>query len=53
MDTTRFNFVRLLACVCLGTVLVAGCGAPASGNTAAPKNCDPTGNSEARQACNK
>ena len=53
MDANRFNVLRLLACICLGSMLLAACGAPGEVSGARPKNCDPTGNAEARQACNR
>jgi hypothetical protein len=53
MYSRQLKLAGLLAWVCLGTVLMAACGTPSSDSGPSRKNCDPTGNSEARQACNR
>jgi hypothetical protein len=53
MYTRRLKLAGLFAWVCLGAVLMAACGTPSSDSGPSRKNCDPTGNSEARQACNR
>jgi hypothetical protein len=54
MNTSRLDFVKLLACLCVGAALLAGCASSSSGSVYVPsvKKCDPTGDSEARRACN-
>jgi len=54
MNTSSLKLVRLLACLCVGAALLSAC-ATNSGSVYVPsgKNCDPTGDSEARRACNR
>jgi len=51
--TRQLKLAGLLAWVCLGAVLMTACGTPISDSGPSKKNCDPTGSSEARQACNR
>jgi len=48
------KLVKLLSCLCLGAALLTACAAP-SGAVSVPsgKSCDPTGDSDARRACNR
>jgi len=55
MNTSSLNLVKLLACLCVGAALLTACAAPSSGSVYVPsgKNCDPTGDADARRACNR
>jgi len=54
MNTSSLYLVKLLASLCVGAALLAGCSSSSSGSVYVPsaKKCDPTGDSEARRACN-
>ncbi|HSC62150.1 MAG TPA: hypothetical protein VLD35_00835 [Caldimonas sp.] len=50
------TLAKLIACLCLGTALLTGCAVGTSSgsvNVKSTKNCDPTGDADARQACNR
>jgi len=55
MKTSIVNLVKLLACLCVGAALLTACAAPTQGSVSVPstKSCDPTGDSDARRACNR
>lgn len=56
MKTTSMTLAKLIACLCLGTALLTGCAVGTSSgsvNVKSTKNCDPTGDADARQACNR
>jgi len=52
--TSSLRLARLLAGLCVGAALLAAC-VSTSGNVYVPsgKNCDSTGDSEERRACNQ
>jgi hypothetical protein len=54
MNTSSVKLVKLVACLCFGAVLLTAC-ATNSGSVYVPsaKSCDPTGDSDARRACNR
>jgi hypothetical protein len=47
------RLARLLACLCIGAGLIAGCATSGYAPTRSSAKCDPTGSSEARQSCNR
>jgi len=54
MNAISLNLLRLLACLCVGASLLSAC-AGSSGAVYVPsaKSCDPTGDADARRACNR
>jgi len=49
------KLVRLVACLCVGAALLTSCAGSSSGSVYVPsaKSCDPTGDTDARRACNR
>ena len=55
MKTMTMKLARLIACVCVGAALLTACSTrsgPVS-NPGSMKGCDPTGDTDARMACNR
>ena len=54
MNTSSLKLVKLLASLCIGAALLTDCAAN-SGSVYVPsaKSCDPTGDTDARRACNR
>ena len=54
MNTSIVKLARLLAALYAGAVLLTAC-ATSSGSVSVPstRNCDPTGDTDARRACNR
>jgi hypothetical protein len=53
MRTNRWNLLALLACLCTGAGLVAGCAVPPDGYSNSPSavRCNDTGTTAERHAC--
>jgi len=53
MRPHRWNLLALLACLCAGAGLVAGCAAPPDGYSSSPSavRCNDTGTTAERHAC--
>jgi hypothetical protein len=53
MRQTASTWLRRLACLCLGAILLAGCAqtTPGYDNQASPRRCDRNGDIDERKAC--